>query len=42
MFQIGLCEVFVIKKVENTVPCTYVINDIKGDKIVGTFCEQEL
>ena len=35
-------EVFVIKKVKNTVPWTYVINDLKGDKIIGTFFEKEL
>ena len=30
-------EVFVIKKVENTVPWTYVINDLNGEVIMGTF-----
>ena len=35
-------EVFVITKVKNTVPWTYVINDWNGDKIIGTFCEKEL
>ena len=35
-------EVFVIKKVENTVPWTYVINDLNGEEIVGTFYEKEL
>ena len=30
-------EVFVIKKVKNTVPGTYVISDLKGKEIVGTF-----
>ena len=35
-------EVFVIKKVKNTVPWTYVINDLNGDKIIGTFYEKEL
>ena len=29
-------EVFVIKKVKNTVPWAYVINDIHGEEIVGT------
>ena len=33
-------EVFVIKKVKNTVPWTYVINDLKGEEIVGTFYEK--
>ena len=35
-------EVFVIKKVENTVSWTYIINDLKGEKIIGTFYEKEL
>ena len=34
-------EVFVIKKVKNTVPWTYAINDLKGEEIVGTFNEKE-
>ena len=35
-------EVFVIKKVKNTVPWTYVINDLNGEEITGTFYEKEL
>ena len=35
-------EVFVIKKVKNTVPCTYVINDLSGEEITRTFYEKEL
>ena len=35
-------EVFVIKKVKNTVPRTYVINDLNGEEIMGTFYEKEL
>ena len=35
-------EVFVIKKVKSTLPWTYVINDLNGEKIVGTFYEKEL
>ena len=35
-------EVFVIKKVINTVPWTYVINDLNGEEITGTFSEKEL
>ena len=35
-------EVFVIKNVKNTVPCTYVINDLNGEEIIGTFYEKEL
>ena len=33
-------EVFVNKKVKNTVPWTYVISDLKGEEIVGTFFEK--
>ena len=35
-------EVFVIKKVKNTVPWTYVIKDLNGEEITGTFYEKEL
>ena len=35
-------DVFVIKKVENTVPWTFVINDLNGEEIIGTFYEKEL
>ena len=35
-------EVFVIKKVKNTVPWTYVINDLNGEVIIGIFYEKEL
>ena len=35
-------EVFVIKKVRNTVPWTYVISDLTGEEIIGTFYEKEL
>ena len=31
-----------IKKVKKTVPWTYVINDLKGDEIIGIFYEKEL
>ena len=31
-------EIFVIKKVKNTIPWTYVISDIKCEEIVGMFC----
>ena len=33
-------EVCVIKKVKNTVPWTYVINDLNGEEIIGTFDEK--
>ena len=35
-------EVFVIKKVKNTVPWTYVITDLNGEENIGTFYEKEL
>ena len=35
-------EVFVIKKVKNTVPWTYVIDDLNDEEITGTFYEKEL
>ena len=35
-------EVFVIKKVKNTVPWTCVIDDLNGEEIIGTFYEKEL
>ena len=35
-------EVSVIKKVKNTVPWSYVINDLNGEEIIGTFYEKEL
>ena len=35
-------EVFATNKVKNTVPWKYVISVLKGEEIVGTFCEKEL
>ena len=35
-------EVFLITKVKNTVPWTYVISDLKDKEIVGTLFEIEL
>ena len=35
-------EIFVISKIKNTVPGTYVINDLNGEEIIGTFYEKEL
>ena len=34
-------EVFVISKIKNTVPWTYVINDLNGEEIIGTLYEKE-
>ena len=35
-------EVFIISKIKNTVLWTYVINDLNGEEIIGTFYEKEL
>ena len=33
-------EVFVVSKIANTVPCIYLINDVNGEGIIGTFYEK--
>ena len=35
-------EVFVINKINNTVPWTYSISDLNGEEITGSFYEKEL
>ena len=35
-------EVFISSKIKNTVPWTYVINDLNGEEIIWTFCEKGL
>ena len=35
-------EVFVISKIKNTVPWTYIISDMNGEEITGSFYENEL
>ena len=35
-------EIFAIKKIKNTVPWTYVINDLNDEEIIGTFSQKEL
>ena len=35
-------EVFVASKVKDTVPWTYVISDLNGEQITGSFYEKEL
>ena len=35
-------KVFVIKKVKNSLPWTYVISDLNGQEIVGTFYKKKL
>ena len=41
ILQSGLKKFF-ISKIKNTVPWTYVISDLNGEEITGTFCEKEL
>ena len=31
-----------VSKIKNTVPWTYVVNDLSGEKITGSFYEKEL
>ena len=35
-------EDFVVSKIKNTLPWTYIINDFKDEEIIGTFYEKEL
>ena len=35
-------EVFLVSEIKNTVPWTYVINDLNGEKIIEIFYEKEL
>ena len=35
-------EVFVVNEVQSTVPWTYLINDLNGEEITGSFYEKEL
>ena len=35
-------EVFVVSKIKNTFPWIYVINDLNGEEIIGTFMKKEL
>ena len=40
--KIGLKKFLLLEKVKNTVPCTYVIEDLNGKKIIRTFYENKL
>ena len=43
MLQIvPLCSNFVIKKVKSTVPWTYVVSNLNGEDMIGSFDEKEL
>ena len=35
-------EIFVVKKIKNTVRWIYVISDLNGEEIIGSFYEREL
>ena len=41
-YALNWSEVFVISKIKNKVPWTYVINDLNGDEIIKTSHEKEL
>ena len=34
-------EIFVVTKIKNTVPSTYVISDLNGEEVTGSFYENE-
>ena len=34
--------IFVVKKIKNTVPWAYIIRDLNGEEIIGSFYEKEL
>ena len=42
MFQIGLKKFLLLKKVKILFCGKYVISDLKGEEIVGTFYEKEV
>ena len=33
---------FIVNEIKNIVPRTYTINDLNGEKVIGTFYEKEL
>ena len=35
-------EIFIVSKIKNTFPWTYVISDLNGEEITGSFYEKEL
>ena len=40
--QIGVSKLLLLKNIKNAVPWTYVISDLNGEEIVGSFYEKEL
>ena len=39
---IGQRKIFLVSKIKNTFPWTYVISDVNGEPIAGSFYEKEL
>ena len=35
-------EIFVVSKIKNAVPWTYIVNDLNGEEITESFYEKEL
>ena len=35
-------EIFIVNEIKNTVPSTYAISDLNGEKVIGTFYKKEL
>ena len=35
-------QVFVVSKNKNTVPWTYIVNDLNGEETIGSFYEKEM
>ena len=35
-------NVFIVNEIKNTVPWTYAISNLNGEKVIGTFYEKEL
>ena len=35
-------EVFIVRGIKNTVPCTYIVSDLNDEEITGSFYEKEL
>ena len=33
---------FIVNEIKNTVPWTYTVSDLNGEKVIGTFYEKEL
>ena len=41
MFQIGMKQILLLKKLKKTVTWAYVISDLKNEEIVATFHEKD-